>query len=52
VVNGKTDALAASLNTMRQHVLVVLEELPEDALRAAPVAAERGAADTTVPRRQ
>jgi hypothetical protein len=35
VVDGETDALVASLNTMREHVLGVLEELPEDALRAA-----------------
>jgi hypothetical protein len=52
VMNAEADALVASLNDVREHVLGVLEELPEDALRAAPVAAERGAADTTVPRRQ
>jgi hypothetical protein len=35
VVNGEADALVASLNTQREHVLGVVEELPEDALRAA-----------------
>ena len=35
VVNGEADALVASLNDVREHVLGVVEELPENALRAA-----------------
>jgi hypothetical protein len=35
VVNGETDALVASLNDVREHVLGVVEELPEDTLRGS-----------------
>lgn len=35
VVNGETEAFVVSLDNVREHVLGVVEELPEDAQRAA-----------------